>query len=70
MSPSLWISEVQADGNVYSMWVFSNEISFNYAVKHSQRQQKTMQDVYEDRLRLKHCQLCSHCQLIHTVYTP
>lgn len=55
---------------MYSMWVFSSEISSNDAIKHSQRQQRTMQDLRRGTVWLKHYQLCSHCQLIQPLFTP
>lgn len=72
ISSSLWIrEEVRAKQmGMCSTWVFSSEISSNYAVKHSQRQQRTMQDLRTETVLLKHYQLCSHCQLIQPLFTP
>lgn len=72
ISFSLWIREEvrTKQMGMYSMWVFSSEISSGCAVKDSQMHQRTMQDLRGETVWLKHHQLCSHCQLIQPLFTP
>lgn len=56
---------------MYSTWVFSSKISSNYAVKHSQRQQRTIQDQGKGRQSDLNTLSCAHnCQLIQPLFTP